>query len=387
MVTYPDNTAHTVECTLSGKVYVGTVQGSTRTGNTSNGYVVFADGVDENGQAVTGYQLGKGDVVIMESDGRYVLGGQVYYFHWFDEVPTNPKKGDVARVNGYISVYDGTAWVQLQSEGTLDYNRLGNKPTLNGVQVVGVKTSADYGILTDEDVDEKLEPVEAELANKRDMDDMRVLGTVMKWVCEPPLPEGMTIGHWSKYDPAWCPVDEYGSQIGMSQGGEYSTELYWGEYDWVGGYPFTARRIQVIEPVDELAKASVVPTKVSDLPNDATYVKQSVADIKRDKNDLVVYDVNPDCWECDPELPNGYWIGRSEYDDGWCPYNDDGWQTGASFGNADSTELSWEMYDWSGGYPFTAKRVPKPIPLEDTIATVSYVDEKIGDIESALQEV
>lgn len=30
--------------------------------------------------------------------------------------------------------------------GTSDYNRLRNKPTLNGVEIVGDKTSDDYGL-------------------------------------------------------------------------------------------------------------------------------------------------------------------------------------------------------------------------------------------------
>lgn len=66
---YPDNTTKSVDCVLTGGVWVGTIEGSATAGTYSQGYTIFADGTDENGNAVTGYVLGKGDVVIMQADG------------------------------------------------------------------------------------------------------------------------------------------------------------------------------------------------------------------------------------------------------------------------------------------------------------------------------
>lgn len=66
-VTYPDNTTKTVECLLTGGVWVGTVDGCNTIGSVKNGYSIFADGTDENGNAVNSYCLGKGDVVILDA--------------------------------------------------------------------------------------------------------------------------------------------------------------------------------------------------------------------------------------------------------------------------------------------------------------------------------
>lgn len=64
---YPDSTSQTAECVLTGGVWVGTIEGSTTAGTLTQGYSIIADGVDENGNDVTGYVLGKGDVEIMQS--------------------------------------------------------------------------------------------------------------------------------------------------------------------------------------------------------------------------------------------------------------------------------------------------------------------------------
>ena len=64
---YPDSTQQTAECILTGGVWVGTIEGSTTAGTLAQGYSILADGVDENGNDVTGYVLGKGDVEIMQS--------------------------------------------------------------------------------------------------------------------------------------------------------------------------------------------------------------------------------------------------------------------------------------------------------------------------------
>ena len=64
---YPDSTSQTAECVLTGGVWVGTIEGSTTAGTLTQGYTILADGVDENGNDVTGYVLGKGDVEIMQS--------------------------------------------------------------------------------------------------------------------------------------------------------------------------------------------------------------------------------------------------------------------------------------------------------------------------------
>ena len=67
--TYPDKTQKTAQCVLVGGVWVGTIEGSPAGGTCTNGYTVIADGIDENGNPVSGYVLGRGDVEILKEDG------------------------------------------------------------------------------------------------------------------------------------------------------------------------------------------------------------------------------------------------------------------------------------------------------------------------------
>lgn len=68
-VNYPDKTLKTAQCVLVGGVWVGTIEGSPTAGSYTNGYTVLADGIDENGNPVSGYVLGRGDVEILKEDG------------------------------------------------------------------------------------------------------------------------------------------------------------------------------------------------------------------------------------------------------------------------------------------------------------------------------
>ena len=67
--TYPDKTQKTAQCVLVGGVWVGTIEGSPTAGSYTNGYTVLANGTDENGNPVSGYVLGRGDVEILKEDG------------------------------------------------------------------------------------------------------------------------------------------------------------------------------------------------------------------------------------------------------------------------------------------------------------------------------
>ena len=53
---------------LHGNIWVGTVEGSPTAGSCTNGYTVLADGIDENGNPVSGYVLGRGDVEILKAE-------------------------------------------------------------------------------------------------------------------------------------------------------------------------------------------------------------------------------------------------------------------------------------------------------------------------------
>jgi hypothetical protein len=92
---YPDNSIQSRECTRVGEIYVGTLPACNAVGKGANGFVVSADGVDENGNAVTGYVLGKGDLEILTADGAIVPGVTTHYVHGLDEQPDNPREYDI----------------------------------------------------------------------------------------------------------------------------------------------------------------------------------------------------------------------------------------------------------------------------------------------------
>ena len=108
---YPDNSIKSANCVLVGGVWVCTIAGSTSTGFSQNGYTIFADGKDENGNEVTGYVLGKGDITILEADGTITPGEDTYYVHMLSAQPSAPKEGDLWQLSGSWYIYqDGTAY-------------------------------------------------------------------------------------------------------------------------------------------------------------------------------------------------------------------------------------------------------------------------------------
>ena len=117
---YPDNTTTTVQCSLVGGVWVGTVIGSTQSGFVSNGYAIYADGVDENGDAVNGYVLGKGDITIYAKD-RSISPGTKYQMYLLSAQSSNPKNGDVWQEDGKWYIWqDNQAWPLGQDSGSID---------------------------------------------------------------------------------------------------------------------------------------------------------------------------------------------------------------------------------------------------------------------------
>lgn len=106
---YPDSTSQTAECVLTGGVWVGTIEGSTTAGTLTQGYTILADGVDENGNDVTGYVLGKGDVEIMKADGVPEPEPATIFVKLQDD-GTGAEDGDIYPTeNGYMIQQNGEA--------------------------------------------------------------------------------------------------------------------------------------------------------------------------------------------------------------------------------------------------------------------------------------
>lgn len=109
-VTMPSNEIVSRPCVNVSGVWVATLPGCDTTGTSENGYEITANGVDEQGTAVTGYCFGRGDFEVMERDGTIFVGGKSYYFHFLDAVTEHPNKGDVAIIDGAIKWFDGEGW-------------------------------------------------------------------------------------------------------------------------------------------------------------------------------------------------------------------------------------------------------------------------------------
>lgn len=109
---YPDDEEKTKLAAREGNVYVATVDGCQTVGEVKNGLTISANGIDEDGNAVTGYILGRGDLYVMDGDAIVPDPGTVKnYVKLCDTLPTAPTKGDAYFQNGVLVIYDGTSWV------------------------------------------------------------------------------------------------------------------------------------------------------------------------------------------------------------------------------------------------------------------------------------
>ena len=78
-----------------GGVYVGTIEGASRAGKSSEGYSIVADGVNESGSAVAGYVLGKGDIEILANTSDVTPSDAFYNVHLLSAESATPKAGDM----------------------------------------------------------------------------------------------------------------------------------------------------------------------------------------------------------------------------------------------------------------------------------------------------
>ena len=116
-VTYPDNSARTVSCAHVGALWTCTISGCDTPGHISPGYQVLADGTDEDGNAITGYVLGAGDVTVVSRDATIRVDGKVYYLHLLDSLPETPNIGDMCEIDGAYKFWNGTRWVSFGGGG------------------------------------------------------------------------------------------------------------------------------------------------------------------------------------------------------------------------------------------------------------------------------
>lgn len=116
VVSYPDNVETERSCVRVNGVWTGTIPAPERAGSVVGGFKVLADGTDENGEPVTGYVLGVGDVRVLNRDNTE--GDTSYLLHLHDEKPDEPKKADVQKMDERWKIFNGEGW---ETFGGLDY--------------------------------------------------------------------------------------------------------------------------------------------------------------------------------------------------------------------------------------------------------------------------
>ena len=122
--TYPDNSTTTRAAVQSANgVWVATLPATATSGRTASGIRILADGIDENGAAVSGYILGVADfaVATLGVSPAPSPGETSYQMLYFDEVPSVARKGDVAKIDGVVKYYDGSAWQPFASIDPSNY--------------------------------------------------------------------------------------------------------------------------------------------------------------------------------------------------------------------------------------------------------------------------
>lgn len=144
---FPDGSTTTRAAVQSANgVWVATLPATATSGRTANGVRIMADGIDENGEAVTGYILGVADFAVASLDVTPAPepGETSYQMLYFDAVPSVLHKCDVAKIDGVLKFYNGTAWEPFAAPVTLD--DAVTRTSGNGVKSSGI-WSALWGAL------------------------------------------------------------------------------------------------------------------------------------------------------------------------------------------------------------------------------------------------
>lgn len=116
-VLYPNNLTIEKVAVRTGSVWVATIDGCEVAGKVGNGLSILADGIDEDGNEVSGYVLGKGDVFILEDDSDVKRLLEKYTVRYLDEVPASPSIGDLLNINGQVRLFDGERWLYISNGG------------------------------------------------------------------------------------------------------------------------------------------------------------------------------------------------------------------------------------------------------------------------------
>lgn len=109
-VVTPDNEQLTAQCKKVGDIWVGTIEGTTRTGEVKNGVMITANGIDENGDAVRGYVLGMGDFIVIDKITDASEVESISFLRLFNDRPETPIDNDAVFDDGVLSVFKDGEW-------------------------------------------------------------------------------------------------------------------------------------------------------------------------------------------------------------------------------------------------------------------------------------
>lgn len=116
---------------------------------------MYANGIDENGNEVTGYVLGKGLVEILDADGTITPSETTYYVHMLSAEPSTPKDGDLWPLSsgGYMIFQNGEAHSLGLTEEDLEPYAT-KQITIEGHKTISLPqwfSDTDYGYTADFD--------------------------------------------------------------------------------------------------------------------------------------------------------------------------------------------------------------------------------------------
>ena len=380
---YPDNTTVTKECVLNGSVWVGTVEGCATSGTSTNGFIVTASGIDENGNAVTNYVLGAGDLYVQRLDGTVApdLANKMYFY---EEIPTDPNEGDTTFIQGTLNVYDGTNWVPVavSPDPSFIIDADGNKICADRTVVMaqpvdpvwtitdGTNTYTLTGTKTFSSWDDGEKKYETYMAGDN--------AWVLKYY-EMPIP-GVWVTRW------WEQVSgtESSTYVSYPQHGFTATWAKPTTSDVLATMSDLPTKTSDLTNDSGFITSADVPTKTSDLTNDSGFITSADIITKRDLTDFNIY--------VRPNSTTTIYVGTSP-----CEWNESSqrWEGDDAFVTPPETPQSNTYFVMSGGMGDDVELAPphytgvihgdySDIPVtcspSDTIAKTSQVPTKTSDL-------
>ena len=319
---YPDSTSQTAECVLTGDVWVGTIEGSTTAGTLAQGYSIIADGVDENGNDVTGYVLGKGDVVILQSNSTPEPEPSTIFVRLQDD-GTGAEDGDMYPTeSGYMIQQNGEAHqLGTSFEQITAYvdSQVSSKAEISSVPTKTSDLSNDAGFITSADIhNDYIEDINgSSISADRSFVTVTQLSGVWQlqygvttntlhgqsktnmsyFPTEPALGDNGFQLTWGIHSSEYWTLEVYTYNSSWSQTGQYDSEAATSAATELV-FPNTSVQECIYEEprIIETGKLAAqewveeqLPTKISDLSNDVGFITSADIITKRGLYDMNVY--------------------------------------------------------------------------------------------------